>query len=194
MSYSSERRLCPARRQGSHTEKDCSVLSHKYRRIISSCALAICTKSNPSARASRRTGRQQHWASLQLSYSIRIWYALKAHAIAQLSNPQNPCSEDVQRSSHTHATLSSDRKPIIVHLTFPTNVTSKPVSQYQHRYGRDCRSRCLTSRVNHLRPHERLASTCNRLEWMSIDERRTRNTRLAPAISGHAEQPRNQAG
>jgi len=118
MLYSSERLDRPARQQGYHTDADRTVLSH--RRIISSCALVICTKYTSSAKASRWIGRQQHCGSSQLMYSTRIQYAPKAPCNPLTTKAAEPFQRGCPaRFSHTLRCLLPESQAI-VHLTFPS--------------------------------------------------------------------------
>lgn len=72
--------------------------------------------------------------SLRLQHSDTV--RIKALAIAVPSNPRNAGSKDVQRIAQTryavHRQKVSYCPPCLAIRPF-----SKPVSQYQHRFGRD---------------------------------------------------------
>lgn len=131
-------------------------------------------RSSSAAKASRWIRCQCHCAPSHLVYSIRIWYASKPSQSPYL---QLHVTQVAKTSSAflTHATLSIDRKPAIVHLTSPFAPSQSP----NHNINTDSvgthESPCLTSRVNHLCPHGPSVSTNSRSEWMTIDERRTHN-------------------
>lgn len=76
------------------------------------------------------------------------------------------------RLSHTLRCLLTESQTF-VHLTFLSMLPHSLYRSNKHRYSRDRRSRCPTSRVNHLRPHEPAASTCNGWSGCRFDERRT---------------------
>ena len=182
-----------ARRRGSHTEVDCSAPSYKYWHIIRSCTLVSCARSSSAAKASRLIRCQCHCAPSHFVYSIGIRYAQRP---SQSPFHQLHVIRVAKTSSAflTHATLSFDRKPAIVHLALPFAPSHSPYHSINTDSVGTHSSPYPASRVNHLRPHGSSVSTSSRSEWMSIDERRTQNKRPAPAMTGHAEPPRDLAG